>query len=151
MLVTKRIGSIAELNHFLQGGIFGGVDLRRTASSLYLNGLTLVFNAPTGTVTFSAANQQPLTILEVATQIKAQLVTVTPRIIEGRLWIVEATVAAGVDLDATGTANQLLGFSTTDDTVGVVYGAPGGTAPTLVSISPGGGTDSEYIVTTDEA
>ena len=123
------------LEHLLQGGIIGGKVVGSPPSNLLLHGLTLVFNAPAGTVTFTSSGgvQEPLTLQEIKTQIEAA-VAVTVTFSYGQIAFKETVPSAGVDLDATGTANALLGFGSGGDAVGTFYNPPGGGAPELVSI-----------------
>lgn len=147
----RKFSSVDDATLFLKGHIIGGVDLSRTPSALYLHGKTLVFNTPAGTVTFAAsptAAQVPLTMAEVKEQIEADVAGVTVRFNKGRLEVWTTTPGA-ISLDATGTANAMFGFDAAADTVGAVYGVPGGAAPALVSIVPDTGSNSYLVVVND--
>jgi len=139
----------SKLEHFLKGGITGGVAVTNPVARFFVHGLTLVFNNPVGLVGFVAAGGPSdfLTPKEVKTQIEAA-VAVTVTFHQGRLCLIESGPLGGVDLSAAGTANQILGFGTTTDTVGTFYNPPGGGAPELVAIGQVG--DGFLQVVTDE-
>lgn len=147
----RKYSSMDEAALFLKGHIIGGVDLLRTPGSLYLHGLTLVFNTPGATVTFAAspaAAQNPLTVQQVITQIEAQAAGVTAKLYKGCLELYMATPGA-ISLDSLGTANALLGFSRDSDSANAPYNVPGGAAPALVQIVPDVSSNSFLVVTND--
>jgi hypothetical protein len=148
-LQIRMVEGIDEVNHMIRGGIVGGNPI---TAPLLVHGLTLVFTAPSQTVTFNSGNAlTPLSYLEIRTQILAQTSNaVEVKQFNGRLAVVDADLSAAVVLANTGTANALFGFSTTLSTTGRIYAAPGGTAPALVSISASGNTSS-FILVTNEA
>ena len=147
----RKFSSMDDAAVFLKGHIIGGVDLTKNGSSLYLHGLTLVFNTPADSVTFTAspaAAQVPLTVQDVITQIEAQAAGVSARLNKGRLELYMTTPGA-INLDKDGTANAKLGFSRATDTSNAPYNAPGGSAPALVSIIHDSGSNSYMVVTDD--
>lgn len=150
-LRVKKIGEIDELNTYLRGGIIGGRDIRRGVHG-YIDGKTLVFSAPAGTVTFAttpSGEQVGLTAKEILTQINAIHAGYAHIDASGRLVVEDPAGAVSVVLGATSTADTIFGFSKNGQT-GKVINAPDGVVPKLVSIGQdalGGGT---YLLTTDE-
>lgn len=147
----RKFSLVDDVALFLKGHIIGGVDLARNPNALYLHGKTLVFLAPSATVTFAAtpANAQvSLTLQQLKTQIESGAAGVTVRVNRGRL---EMFLTAGgtVTLDNTGTANSLLGFDTVVDTTATPYAAPGEAAPALVSIVPDTSSNAYLVVVND--
>lgn len=120
---------IAELQHFLNGGIVGAPF---PYDGFYgLVGKTLIFTSPSAvTVTFTASvdpnNPDPskLTLKDLHDQIAAAIATVSALGQGGRLALLEFAPASGIALDKDGTANVILGFSKTEDTVGKYYAPP---------------------------
>jgi hypothetical protein len=150
MLKVQEFGSLEEVNHFLQGGIIVGRDLRKSAGGIFVHGLTLAFTSPVAeTVTFDAGAgatiQVPLTLAQVLEQIADQTTGVVARLIQGRLALIEATPTSGVAVTGAGTANAELGIGNAA-VAGTLFAAPGDAAPSLVSVLPGVST---YIVTTE--
>lgn len=132
--------SPARLQHFLQGGILGGSikSVNGVAKKYYgLTGKTLIFTAPLGTVTFTAiAGQDYHTPQDVKAQVEAQVITLKVTFPESYIAVNLVVPAIGVNLNSTGTANQLLGFSVNKITKGVFYNAPGGGVPELITVYP---------------
>ena len=169
-LQLRKYSNLKLVELILQGGIIGGADIVREASKtatlvgsspqvtaqsgLFLHGKTLVFNAPSATVTFAAtpANVQvPMTLPTAIAQIHTQTSNaVKVQLIDGKLAIVDSDASAAVDLDETGTANSIFGFDSTGDTVGTLYNAPGGGAPELVEVM-NTLNENTYLVVTNEA
>lgn len=150
-LRVKKIAEIDELNTYLRGGIIGGVDVRRGFSG-NINGTTLVFNAPAGTVTFATTpmgSQVGLKIKDIIDQINAVHAGYAHSDSQGRLVIEDPNGVVGVVLDATSTAARLFGFSVTGQ-VGTVINPPGGASPSLVSLSHGSLAEGTYLLVTDE-
>ncbi len=162
MLVVRLFSNITELNVFLQAGVIGGRSLQSAINpvgqapvrdGLYrLHGRTLIFNAPASeTVTFAATpatEQVTMSLQEIKTQIEAQTTGVLVRWTRNRrLILIESTPsAAGVAIDELGTANPLLGFDTSGDTIGTLILAAT-TAPFIVSLNHGSFSDSLILVT----
>jgi hypothetical protein len=151
-LNLRKFAKLDDLTIFLKGHLLGGVDVLRNGSSLYLHGLTLIFNTPSATVTFAsspAGTQVPLKAQDVKTQIEAQTSNgVLVSFNQGRLEL-RASPAGAINLDSAGTANALLGFDTAVDSAAAPYAIPGGTPPALVEIVPDHGSNS-YLVVTNE-
>jgi hypothetical protein len=151
-LLVRKVGDLIELNVLLRGGIFSGREIK---AALYgLDGKTLVFTTPAATVTFDTnpeGSQQSLSLQDIVEQINATVgLTGYAKAFKSRIQLQKPTGNAAVVLSGTGTANALLGFG--DSTVtGVVYAAPGGSAPALVSIESIQQTGAGYLVTTNEA
>jgi len=147
MIQVRKIGSIFELNLFLNGGLLSSRKIGNLA--LYgLHGKTLEFTSPAGTVTFATPGsslQEGLTLKEIVTQINA--------IHSGyaRMYK-EALVLSGpspVVLDASSTALELLGFDKAGMT-GVAYGKPGDAAPALISVAADEHAADTWVLVTEE-
>jgi len=131
-LRVRKFTNLDELNLFLRGGLIGGTRLNIVPIP-DIGGKTLKFTSPSvTTVTFTSASGY-LLLKDVLAQIKAQIGTINPSQIDGRLVLVEATPSSGVALASDGTAHTLLGFPAAALT-GRVHNAPGGTAPTIESL-----------------
>lgn len=119
----RKFQGTAEMEHTLNGGLIGGAA--SLGGVFGLTGKTLIFNSPSSTtVTFTAGvDPNKHTFAEVKGQIETALATVRvlPVGPNGQVAIIEVTPSGGVDIDKTGTANTLLGFSADVDTVGAVY------------------------------
>ena len=159
-LRIRKIGGIDELNTFLRGGIIGGLDIRGGVYGLH--GQTLVFTSPVAvpppppelTVTFATTpvgSQVSLTSKEIVAQINAvpELAGLASTDREGRLVIEDPAGLISIELDGTGTANALLGFSASGQE-GLVYAPPGGVAPKVTDITTSPLSGSTYLLTTDE-
>lgn len=150
-LRARIINGLSALNSFLRGGIVGGKDLRK--ATFNINGKTLVFSMPAGTVTFvtpDPTSQEPLGLRAILTQINAvPTLAGFAHTQDGLLIIENPAGGTSVVLSNTGTANALLGFDP-DGATGIAYNAPGGASPCLVSVDtlsiPGAGN----LVITDE-
>ena len=148
-LATRKFATLTEVNTHLAGRLVGGVDLTHTQGSLYLHGKTLVFNTPAATITFvatPASGQVALTLKEVKDQILAQSTsTITATYNRGRLEV-RATTPGVINLDLTGTANALLGFSQSEDSVGTPVNAPGGANPVFIALVPDTASNGYVLV-----
>jgi hypothetical protein len=144
-LYARKFGTLEAVNTFLRGGIKGGAELSPTVFGLH--GKTLVFNAPSGTVTFADATGAGLTLDAIATQIKAAIATLAVRFDSRHVVLEYATPGTAVNLDNTGTANAAFGFDTAADTVGKVFAPYTGSAPRLLSLQPWGQMDGVVTVT----
>lgn len=151
-LVARKFGKIADVNAHLIGKLVGGVDIFRNSGSLYLHGLTLIFTTPAATVTFAAspaAAQVPLTPAQVKTQIEAQTTNgVLVSFRDGHVELI-ASPSGTLVLGAAGTANAMLGFMAGAASTVKPVTAPGGAAPSLVSIGPDTGSNG-YILMVNE-
>jgi hypothetical protein len=141
---------IEDVLNFLNGGIVGGTLVKAQGGGTPANlgpginglvGKTLIFTAPaSATVTFATVatgggsadpttsppgtNPDPYTLLfkDIKKQIEAAVSgTLVIQNAEGQLVIIESSPSGGVTLVKTGTANALLGFDISKDTVGKVY------------------------------
>ena len=143
-----------EIQLFLVGGVAGGKSLsNQTGRIQNLHGKTLIIGS--STITFdesagSAGQGGGLTVKEICQQISAVVTTMTPGLIGGRLSIRETTPSSGVTVDKDGTANPLLGFSSSKDSVGIVINAPGVGAPEFVGITTKFAADG-YLLIVNEA
>lgn len=150
-LLARKVGELAELNTLLRGGVLGGIDLHR-AGVYGLDSLTLIVTAPSATVTFDTdpeGAQQPLSLKQILTQINAVgALTGYATAYEGRLRLEDPNGVVEVAV-GNGTANTILGLK--DAQAGVVYAAPGGAAPALVSVEALQQVGGGYLVVTDEA
>jgi hypothetical protein len=142
---TENFSNTAAMDFFLNGGLLGGTDLRKslvTKGRLQgLDGKTLVINGET--VTFADPTRAGLTLGEVKTAIEAGTTGVEVVWTDGRLGLANAT---SVTVGSTGTANSIFGFSSTVDSVNQPYNLPGGAAPAIVAISGSPTGDSISVV-----
>lgn len=128
------VGDKQGVEDRLNGALILGPFLN---SGLPVGGLTLVFNSPAVTVTFSGSPGSVLSLEAVVAAIQAQVevvdntFTVKRRTLTNQGNAISATPGggrpdaqmcivmqtdAGIDIDETGTANALFGLSTTEDT-----------------------------------
>lgn len=136
------VGDVEYLQDYLNSALVLGPFLK---SGLAVGGLTLIFNAPAATVTFSGSLGAILSMSDIVSEINAQVAGLAsirsyPQSGAGvpnpnvnpymRLFFQRD---AGFTLDAAGTANAFFGFSTSVDTVNT--GAINSTK--LVSIGQG--------------
>jgi len=137
-LNVRKFPNTEEASLFMKGGVTGG----KIQPKLYVNTLTLIFNQPAAvTVTFNATGslQEPLSWPDIVSAIETQTTNAVKVLnLNGYMALVEASPANGIDVDKTGTANTLLGFSTQVDTVGTFYNPYDGVAPRVLSL---GGSD----------
>lgn len=126
VFLGDRQGVDDRLNNSLVIGPF-------PSTGLPIGAKTLIFNVPAGTVTFSGAANAVLTVDQIIAEIKAAqpTLTVTKRVIQNATKQ-SATISGGAPvtpvaivihltsgftISSTGTANALLGLSTTANTV----------------------------------
>lgn len=151
-LVARKFGKLADVNAFFIGKLVGGVNIFKDAGSLYLHGLTLVFTTPAATVTFAASPavaQVPLTPAQVKSQIETQTTNgVLVSFRDGCLELIAAPSGTLV-LGAAGTANSKLGFMSGAASTAKPVTAPGGAAPSLVSLSPDTGSNGYILVVSE--
>lgn len=145
MLRIFRFGDTDSTEHFLNGGICGGRQLPG-GKILGLHGLTLIFNTPSATVTFSDPTGVGLSVQDIATQITTVASTLKVGYYNGYMRIIEISPSGGVVLDSAGTANTIFGFSAAADTTGTVYAPPDGDAPRLVDFESSARMDGFAIV-----
>lgn len=146
-LLARIVADLDVLNNLLKGGLIGGNDLGKKAI-FNLDGKTLKFTAPSVTVTFDTdpeGAQQGLTLKQIVAQINAASAGLASAY-QGRLRLQRSS---GVVTLSNGTANSILGFK--DNQTGVVYAAPGGSAPALVSVDSMQNVGGGFLVVTNEA
>lgn len=145
---TVNFTSTQLMDLFLNGGAIGGkkiVSATDKGRILGLDGLTLIIGAET--VTFVDAAGTGLTLAAIKTQIEAGTTGVTVSFYDGYLVLSAATALTVV---STGTANPVFGFSSSANTVGVLYNPPDGLAPRVLFIGASPAGDS-YAVTLELA
>jgi hypothetical protein len=151
-LKARKFIDLTEVNNFLRGGVIGGKDLK-SGGVFGLGGKTLVFTSPSATVTFATAHnssQEVLTLKDILAQINAVgALTGYAKSGEGHIFLEDPAGSTKVVLSNTGTANALLGFDP-DGVSGIVFAAPGGTPPALISVDPLSLSGGGYVVTTVE-
>lgn len=151
-LRIREFSSLSEVEFFLRGGVRGGPVKLESGLIQKLHGKT--FN-PGSLVTFdetagAAGLHGGLTVAEVISQITAANAGLLVRYAERGFYLVESSPSSGVTVSKDGTANPLLGFSSSTDSSNVVYAAPSDAAPRIVFIT-GKVTSDGYVVTVDEA
>jgi hypothetical protein len=154
-LYVEKIQGLEWLEIFLQGGILG---TRKLDKAVYgLAGTTLKITVPAiKSVTFTTPGSSPmegLLLSNIINQINDPVTGLHPGVVVARAYshglvLVEITPNLGVTLDKTGTANSVLGFDTSKNTVGTKYKAPGAGVPEIVTIIPT--PDNSYLVVSDE-
>lgn len=141
-----------EAQLFLQGAVRGGRNLAQGVVGL--TGLTITFANPSFSHTFvQTTNDNPDLFL--IGDIKTQLETASTNALvvlqrAGYLILIEAVPSTGVSLAVASpaeSARALLGFSAEAETSGVVFAAPDGTAPRLITAGADGGA---WNVVTEE-
>ena len=148
---TYEFGTMNQLRFFLLGGIRGGkpVTPQNTKGVLLgLNGLTLIFSSPNGTVTFSDPTGAGLTLDNVITQINAvhALSGIGVNWVDQCMGLFLSDKSAGVTLSKSGTANTYFGFSTDKNTVGTLINGPkANTLPMLIWSNSKAPLDGYYI------
>jgi len=159
IIKVRKFQDIDEVEHFLNGGIFGGKDV--SAGVRGLVGQTLTFTSPSSfTVTFVAGTTPPtlgdtnlLLFKDIASQVWAQSSNAVRavQLASGRIAFIEASPSSGIAIAAAAELGKvLLGFSKDKAHTGTVYSFdPGsGVPPTLVSLQVS--TSNSHIITTWE-
>lgn len=123
----------------------GAIHVPTQFATLPLGGLTLIFNTPSGTVTFSGAASEMRTTAEVVAEINAVhtgLASLRQTVGASNRSTGEVVLQAdaGVVIDSAGTANALFGLSTSGDTTSA--GAVDAADVTAVAF----GNSGQYIV-----
>lgn len=135
MAVNKvyKFQTITELQYFLNGAVVGAIPPKNSQgpSGWYnLVGKTLVIGGTTVTFTVGVGPDPALLQLsDVKAQVEAAVATVLVTTVEQKLTILQKTPTTGVTVHSTGTANTLLGFDISNDSVGKVFAPPGAASP----------------------
>jgi len=148
MLKILQFDTLQAVEHGINGGVIGGaIVVGPDGKILGLDGKTLIFTTPAGTVTFSDKSGQGHTPAEVIAEIKAVHATLQPKFIKRQLWIIETTPTSGIVITGAGTANPIFGFGNVTVT-GIVYNPPDGAAPRVISDNAHGKAtaDGYYII-----
>lgn len=149
-LNIRRLKSPFDASLFLQGALRFPKQYRGDEVIMGLHGLTLVFSAPAGTVTFADASGAGLGLRAIMAKIKADVANLNCHLKDGVLFVVHATFATGVTLDGTtSTARDIFGFKNAS-IPNTKYNPPDGTAPRMVSFSDTGQVDG-FILVTEES
>ena len=147
-LTFRRMKSEFEANNFLQGAIRLPLPYKGNERIFGLDGLTLVFTAPAGTVTFADAASEGLTLKEVIEQINTDVAALRAELRDGVLYVKQVTPSASVVLNlATSTAAPIFKLKTTGTLSGKFYNPPDGVAPRLVSFADTGVMDGFTLLT----
>jgi len=148
-LVVRKFSGLADLNAFIAGRLLGSVEIPKTHSSMYLNGLTLIFNTPAAVVTFAstpAGAQVPLTFAQIKAQIETQTAAgVIASLRDGKLEL-RAAPAGALVLDNAGTANSKLGFDGVVDSSVAPVNPPAGAVPKYIDLVADQGSNSYLLV-----
>ena len=148
MLRTRVFTSHEELDVFSLGGLSGGHG--QSLDRLQLDGLTLTFTNPSGSVTFSDPGRGGLTLKEAADQVQAvpELATVILKRVSGTVVLYEASPTAGIKLAADQAARAVLGFPKSGTIEGkILQTGNSPIAPRLVSMLY---LDGKYVLTYDD-
>lgn len=146
-LTLRRLKSEFDANVLLQGGIRLPLSLRGNERIYGLHGLTLVFTAPAGTVTFSDATGQGLSPKDIMDEINTDVAALRATLRDGVLYVVQVTPSAGVVLDgAASTARPVLKLPN-GNLSGTFYNPPSGVAPRLISFADTGVMDGFTLLT----
>jgi hypothetical protein len=136
MFVIKEYGNISVLEHFLNGGIFGG---NYSPSNGIYNGDQLIFTSPALTVTFTKASpNEPLTLSEIANQLKAADPNLNLVTFGSEIGIIYNNASLAISLPAAGASDEsariALGFGT-NPLSGMLVSNDPNTPPYLVEVS----------------
>lgn len=116
-LKAYKFIDLAQLNHWLQGGVIGGVlHTTEEGSGFYgLVGATLTFATPSDSVTFLAGSSSNgfLTFAEVKEQIETAVSGVLVTLINQRIAVIESIPANGISIGSASaeSARGILGFN----------------------------------------
>lgn len=146
-LKTYEFDNVKDMERFLQGWISGGKNVVNGSGRIMgLHNKTLIFTTPAGTVTFSDASGDGLTLKEVSDQITAAIASLSVSWKDGWISIHKTDMSDGVTLSKNGTANTAFGFSTAKDNVGLIYNGPTGATPRLVESNVKARRDGYYVI-----
>jgi hypothetical protein len=148
-LRIKKMAELEEVNTFLRGGHIGGKSLK---GGLYgLDGKTLVFTTPVGTVTFATPNnsqQESLSLRDIMDQINAVHTGMAHTGQGGKLFL-EMPTPAGIVATSASSALALLGFDKAGLS-GTVYNPPAGATPALRQLAATPLGAGSFILLLDE-
>lgn len=142
----REFGKLDEAENFLRGGVSGGQVLK-AGRVLGLHGLTLTVNSDD--ITFSDPSGEGLSGTTIAAAIEDATTGIVAFFRAGALHLVEAAPSSGVTVAETGSANPVLGFSSSTASSGTVINASGA-APVLTAFGEKATKDGYYAVI-DEA
>lgn len=151
---TQGFSDTNQMDFFLNGGVAGGVDVRKALGKIGkdlgmglfgLNGLTLIING--STVTFVDAADKGLSLETIRALIAAGVAGTTVTWADGKLQVAHAT---SVTVNKDGTANKVFGFSKAVDSLAVPINPPDGAPPRITTIGAGPHADAFYV-TVEEA
>jgi len=141
-----RCETNTDVEHFLSGGITGGVQIVGSRPVVGLHGLTLEFTNPVGTVSFSDPTGAGLYPKDIKTQIEADVAALKADFRNNRLQLIVAALTSAVKLKPIGTANAIFGFSRSTDTNGTIYNGPAGAAPKFLQLEANPTCDGWTVV-----
>lgn len=147
MIREQGFKSIGALTHFCRGGIVGGPVKHQ--QGYMLSGLTLAFDNPSASVTFTGNN--PLKLSDVADQVATQTSNaIRVVVIDGCIGFVEAEPTTGIVVGvAVQSALAVLGLNKQGGLVGTVLNPPGAAyGPYYVSVSH---NNSSHTLVYDDA
>lgn len=146
-LTFRRMKSEFEANNFVQGGIRLPLAFKGNERVFGLHGLTLVFTAPVGKVTFADAAGEGLLVKDIIDQINGDVAALRAELRDGVLYVRQVTPTASVVLDgAASTARPVLRLKN-GNISGKFYNPPNGVAPRLVSFADTGVMDGFTLLT----
>lgn len=146
-LKIYEFDTVKDMEFFLRGGVTGGRQVVNQFGRVHgLDGLTLIFVSPSGTVTFSDPTGAGLTFAEIADQITTAIGTLSVNWLDGSLHLVLTSPSAAVTVDKDGTANTVFGFSKKKDHAGQVFNGPAGAVPRLVETNNKSRLDGYYAI-----
>lgn len=148
-LKVRKFANPAEATLLLSGAIAFPVPRRGDEKVFNLHGKTLVFTAPSATVTFTDATNAGMSLKAIAAEINSDSTnTIKAQFVGDTMYLVQPSPSAAVNLNlATSTAAADLGMKTSGTIVGKFYAPPDGTAPRFVALAPSPQGDSIVVVT----
>ena len=149
-LKLQRIKTEFDANILLQGGIRFGIPLKGNEKFFGLDGLTLVFTAPSTTITFADPDSLGLLVKDVIDQIDSDSASALRAFVRDSVfYVIQPTPSAAVSLNlaAPSTAAPNFGLKTTGTLTGIKYNPPDGVAPRLISFADTGVMDSFTLIT----
>jgi hypothetical protein len=146
-LHTYEFDNLKDMEFFLQGGVSGGKEVVTQNGRIYgLNGSTLIFTLPAGTVQFSDVLEQGLTFQQISQQIAAVLPALATFWRDKYIHILQKALGGGISLSKSGTANPFFGFSSATDAIGTLFNGPSGATPRYIDSSGKARLEGYYVV-----